>query len=261
MKYLLSLTFFLLLASPVFSQEGTVTAETMFAGAPPAVVELPVPKAKADWSGVISVGIIVNELGSVSLTDDGEGPFPVCKIVTDSRVLAMRAAAVEVAKVAKFSPLVIDGKPQLTSGRLNYRFGTGQHMRLAGLGTVVGTATKNDESGGSTAIGSSGGAAIVVPEGMPKPNMAPGAVLNGSAVSLAKPSYPAAAKAVRAGGSVNVQVLIYDDGTVYSAEAISGHPLLRRSSELAACSSKFTPTLLNGIPVKVSGIVTYNFVP
>ena len=33
-------------------------------------------------------------------------------------------------------------------------------------------------------------------------------VVNGSAVSLPKPDYPAAAKAVRAGGAVNVQVTI-----------------------------------------------------
>jgi hypothetical protein len=48
---------------------------------------------------------------------------------------------------------------------------------------------------------------------------------------------------------------------VYSARTVSGHPLLRANSEIAACSSKFTPTLLEGNPVKVSGVITYNFVP
>jgi TonB family protein len=85
-------------------------------------------------------------------------------------------------------------------------------------------------------------------------------VLNGKASSLAKPSFPAAARAVRAGGAVNVQVLIDEEGNVVSASAISGHPLLRQASEQAARASKFAPTLLSGQPVKVTGIVVYNYV-
>jgi TonB family protein len=87
-----------------------------------------------------------------------------------------------------------------------------------------------------------------------------GGVLNGKAVSLVKPVYPAAAKAVRASGTVSVKVLIDEEGTVVAANAVSGHPLLRSASEQAARESKFAPTTLSGQPVKVSGIVTYNFV-
>lgn len=86
-------------------------------------------------------------------------------------------------------------------------------------------------------------------------------VVNGSAVSLPKPAYPAAARAVRAGGAVNVQVLIDEEGNVITANAVSGHPLLRLSSEQAARSAKFKPTLLQGVPVKVNGVIVYNFVP
>jgi protein TonB len=88
-----------------------------------------------------------------------------------------------------------------------------------------------------------------------------GGVLNGKAYELPKPKYPAAARAVRASGSVVIQVLIDTDGTVFSAVAAGGHPLLQRSSEIAACSAKFQPTLLNGQPVKVSGVIVYNYVP
>jgi TonB family protein len=87
-----------------------------------------------------------------------------------------------------------------------------------------------------------------------------GGVLNGKAISLVKPVYPAAAKAVRASGTVSVQVLIDEEGTVVTANAVSGHPLLRAASEQAARSSKFSPTTLSGQPVKVSGIIVYNFV-
>jgi TonB family protein len=88
-----------------------------------------------------------------------------------------------------------------------------------------------------------------------------GGIVNGKAVSLPKPPYPAAAKAVRAGGMVSIQVLIDEEGNIISANAKSGHPLLRAASEQAAREAKFSPTLLCGEKVKVSGIITYNFVP
>ena len=58
-----------------------------------------------------------------------------------------------------------------------------------------------------------------------------------------------------------MQVLIDEEGNIFSAEPVTGHPLLRFSARQAACSAKFAPTLLSGSPVKVSGIITYNFVP
>lgn len=87
-----------------------------------------------------------------------------------------------------------------------------------------------------------------------------GGVLNGKAKSLAKPAYPAAARAVNAEGAVSVQVLVDEEGNVASASAVSGHPLLRRAAEQAALESKFAPTMLSGQSVKVSGVITYNFV-
>jgi TonB family protein len=93
-----------------------------------------------------------------------------------------------------------------------------------------------------------------------RPN-SPGEVVNGKATSLPKPAYPPAARAVKASGSVSVRVLIDENGNVISATAISGHPLLRAAAESAARGAKFAPTLLHGQPVKVSGVVVYNFVP
>ncbi len=84
-------------------------------------------------------------------------------------------------------------------------------------------------------------------------------VVNGKATSLPKPQYPAAAQTMRVEGDVNVQVLIDEAGSVVSAKAVSGHPLLRSVSEIAARSAKFSPTVLNGQKVKVSGIIVYKF--
>lgn len=94
----------------------------------------------------------------------------------------------------------------------------------------------------------------------PVPKQISGGVLNGRATSLPKPPYPPAARAVRAGGSVTVQVLISESGSVISASAVSGHPLLRAAAVQAARSARFSPTMLSGQPVKVSGVITYNFV-
>ncbi|MEP6903058.1 MAG: energy transducer TonB [Actinomycetota bacterium] len=91
------------------------------------------------------------------------------------------------------------------------------------------------------------------------PKSISGGVLNGKATSLPKPAYPAAAKAVRAQGAVNVQVTIDESGNVISATAVSGHPLLRAASVTAARQAKFSPTTLQGQAVKVTGVIVYNF--
>lgn len=93
------------------------------------------------------------------------------------------------------------------------------------------------------------------------PKQISGGVLNGKAVYLPKPPYPPAARAVRASGSVIVQVLVDESGNVVSSGAVTGHPLLRAAAVAAAREAKFSPTLIAGRPVKVSGVITYNFQP
>jgi protein TonB len=97
------------------------------------------------------------------------------------------------------------------------------------------------------------------PTPKPAPKTISGGVVNGKARNLVTPPYPASAKAVRAGGEVKVQVTIDEDGNVISASAVSGHPLLRSAAVNAARASKFTPTQLSGQPVKVTGVIIYNF--
>jgi TonB family protein len=87
-----------------------------------------------------------------------------------------------------------------------------------------------------------------------------GGVLNGKAVSLPKPAYPPIAKATHASGTVTVQVTIDESGKVISARAVGGHPLLQQAAVQAANRARFSPTLLSGQPVKVTGVITYNFV-
>ena len=100
------------------------------------------------------------------------------------------------------------------------------------------------------------------PPPAPTPPRAPisGGVLNGKAISLPKPAYPPIARQAHASGTVVVQVTIDENGNVISARAISGHPLLQAVSVGAARGARFSPTKLSGQPVKVTGVITYNFV-
>ena len=94
----------------------------------------------------------------------------------------------------------------------------------------------------------------------PKKTVVSGGVLNGKAISKPQPAYPPIAKAARASGTVTVQILVDESGRVVSANAVSGHPLLQQAAVAAARQARFSPTLLSGQPVKVSGVITYNFV-
>ena len=99
-----------------------------------------------------------------------------------------------------------------------------------------------------------------------------GGVLNGKAVSLPKPAYPAAAKTAKVEGAVKVEIIIDESGNIEAAAAINETPedaspevadgwmALRSAAETAAMESKFSPTLLSGVPVKVKGVIVYNFV-
>jgi periplasmic protein TonB len=100
------------------------------------------------------------------------------------------------------------------------------------------------------------------PPPAPTPPRAPisGGVLNGKAISLPKPAYPAIARQAHASGTVVVQVTIDENGSVISARAVSGHPLLQAVAVGAARQARFSPTKLSGQPVKVTGVITYNFV-
>jgi protein TonB len=142
-----------------------------------------------------------------------------------------------------------------------------------GVTTVLGTESSN----AAAPVAAGTGSGIGVPTGAPKVNIeepppppevkptpprAPisGGVLNGKAISLPKPAYPPIARQAHASGTVVVQVTIDENGSVISAHAVSGHPLLQAVAVSAARGARFSPTKLSGQPVKVTGVITYNFV-
>lgn len=83
-------------------------------------------------------------------------------------------------------------------------------------------------------------------------------IVNGKATYLPKPIYSDEAKRYCADGKVEVEVLIDENGSVKSANAISGDKLLQESSVTAAKAARFF--LANDMPpIIFKGIVIYNF--
>jgi tetratricopeptide (TPR) repeat protein len=93
-----------------------------------------------------------------------------------------------------------------------------------------------------------------------QPKTINGGMVNGKATYLAKPPYPAAARQALAEGKVEVQVLISEQGEVlFACAQKAAHPTLVEGAEAAAYQSKFQPTILDGTPIRVSGILVYIF--
>jgi TonB family protein len=86
-----------------------------------------------------------------------------------------------------------------------------------------------------------------------------GRVDPGSALKKVAPTYPPEAREALVSGKVQVQVIISEEGQVVEATAISGPELLREAAVQAARQWVFKPTRLDGAPVKVQGILTFDF--
>ncbi|MFN0139643.1 MAG: TonB family protein [Pyrinomonadaceae bacterium] len=193
--------------------------------------EYPEAAKEAGVGGKIAVHVVIDEAGNIASAEadlndmrerrDGEGN----KLDPLPADPLLRDAAEKAALQAKFSPTLLNGEPVRVKGVLTYHF-------------------VPDENDGA----------------VNGPKTVRGGVLNGKAVELPLPKYPAAAQAVKASGAVSVQVTVDEQGSVISASAVSGHPLLRAAAEAAAREAKFSPTTLSGVPVMVTGILVYNFV-
>lgn len=194
--------------------------------------EYPQALKEAGIEATVAVNVTIDESGNV-VAAEAELNDQRVRRAEDGSVLdpavvdpGLRAAAEQAALNAKFAPTLVNGSSIHVKGKIVYNF-------------VARPAAPTESTNGK---------------------LINGGVLNGKARSIPAPAYPAAAKAVAAQGAVNVQIVIDEEGNVVSATAISGHPLLRAAAEEAARLAHFSPTKLNGEPVRVTGVVTYNFV-
>lgn len=85
-------------------------------------------------------------------------------------------------------------------------------------------------------------------------------VKKGELIEAPQPTYPDEVKGKKIEGWVVVVITIGNDGNVIYAKAKSGPTELYAASEAAALKARFKPTLLEGTPVKVAGLISYNFV-
>jgi TonB family protein len=86
-------------------------------------------------------------------------------------------------------------------------------------------------------------------------------VLNGHAVLLAKPEYPVRAREQHLSGTIVVHVEIDEEGKVISAKDVCGGiPYLGEAAVKAALKSRFAPTTVYGVPIKVKGVLQFSFV-
>lgn len=191
--------------------------------------DYPVHLREQGVGGSVSVDVVIDESGIVvSATGNSaiKGRAGAEGMMAEKEEIdpALIEAAENAARLAQFSPTMLNGVPVRIMGTITYNF--------VPRGKIA--------DDGSKAV--------------------TGGVLNGKAISMPLPKYPPAARAVKAEGAVNVLVKISEEGKVLEAQAVSGHPLLRAAAVNAALEAKFNSTLLDGLPVRVSGILVYNFV-
>jgi len=137
--------------------------------------------------------------------------------------------------------------------------GSGAPERAPGAGVADSPAAER-EVGGQSALQPNAPSRVVAaaPGTVPAALQASSEAMQGKALRRVTPFYPASAKAARASGRVQVQVVINEQGEVTEAEAVSGHPMLQLPSLRAARQWRFAPTLLEDMPVKVQVVLTFN---
>lgn len=184
------------------------------------------------YGGTIAASVLVDKKGKITI-GDLTGPVAPCDDLSSEHLVALRTAAMEAVQKAKVEPATdADGNPVKSGVLINIK--------------VPQTEPANPPATDQLPL-----RAKAINAG----------VINGKAISLARPEYPPEAHASHASGAVSVETHVDETGKVTYAGAISGNPLLRYAAVNAACHSKFSPILLGGQPIKLTGIITYNFVP
>ena len=84
-------------------------------------------------------------------------------------------------------------------------------------------------------------------------------VLQGMIVSKVQARYPKDARKQRIQGPVVMQAIIGTNGDVIDLRLISGHPLLAPAAMSAVKQWRYRPYMLNGTPVEVETMITFNF--
>jgi protein TonB len=159
------------------------------------------------------------------------------------------------AEIPRNAPYVVTGRdvtPPGGGGVLNPPEG-GNHTSHTNRGAVIVPVAPSDDP-------------LPPPRPTPVPVKPPSqirvasSVISSKIISKPAPAYPALARQARVQGAVTVEILVDEQGRVVAAQATNGHPLLRVAAQQSAFQARFSPTSISGQPVKVSGMITYNFI-
>lgn len=222
---------FIVLVTVTAGQTKPVDSDPVIQGS--VTYSLPQSAIDAEIAGTVVVAIRVDDNGKPAKALRVSGPMWPCDAKPVAALQEFSSTLSETMMKLRFAPAVKDGKP------IAKEVGLKIALKNPKLVPVV----EIDATGKRRATQISGG------------------VLNGKAKDLPKPSYPAEARANRESGLVKIEILIDEEGRVIRAGAVEGAPFLQNAAREAACRAKFLPTQLMGNPVKVSGVLTYNFVP
>lgn len=85
--------------------------------------------------------------------------------------------------------------------------------------------------------------------------------LNTKALEMPKAKYPEEGRRLHLSGRVTVKVIVDENGKVVSAIAMNGPGLLRDAAVTAAKLATFAPLVQDGVTVRFTGLLTYDFVP
>ena len=83
----------------------------------------------------------------------------------------------------------------------------------------------------------------------------------GTLTLFLQPEYPPEARTAQVGGTVTVNIVIDETGKVSEVKSVEGNKILQKAVLNAVQKMKFTPTVCDGVPKKVGGLLNYNFIP
>jgi TonB family protein len=235
--YLRTIALFAILTVLSAFNSQTIHAQNVPKDAEPKVISgpalvLPAEVRAAQISGSVSILLSIDKTGTVKSAEVVAGPAWPCGTDPKEQVEIARTLAKNAMLAAKFSPKIKDGKPR--------------DAEVVAQVSVSGDVKPQKNVGEPQS-------------GAQKPASIQGGTLNGKARSLPKPEYPAVAGQNGIRGLVEIRVFIDESGKVVSAVGLSGNLLLQDAARSAACKASFRPTVLAGTPVKVTGIIVYNF--
>jgi TonB family protein len=196
--------------------------------------QLPDSAVSAGVDGNVKVGFTIDSAGKAKSVEILAGPAWPCGVPKPKKEIAEVLELVKKnIEASRFSPATKNQKPIAVEAEMMYSIGDAYEAALRKR-----QAEKDGLAGKTIKAGT----------------------INGRSISLPKPYFPSKAASSWLSGSVKIEVLIDTEGNVIQAGAVDGFEVFQESAREAACRAKFSPTLVDGQPVNVSGSIVYNFV-